>query len=300
MTMQKGFNFICGTKRSATHYLNRLFDGHPELANTINESYIFEYYNRNGKKFEDQIVLWLKTAPVFEIYDNILSRQLLPAFKDKNIYDFAFKEQSGFEMNFDCSNFCKLLDKERRQISSIKDFIQKWMSLLSLFSPWSVLNNEKKWIFKCADFGNTVLGANRLGLLKSVIFLVRDPIGIVNSLKKRREHEKHREFHIFELFEICEALENVPIVLRSIEGKYLLVSYEDIIKNNKNILDEICNYLEISWNSCLESPTLLGKPWHINSSFASKKDRKNILTLTEIAFIKQNTKNYQEYFGYID
>lgn len=294
----KGFYFICGVKRSATHFLNRLFDGHPELGNTVNESYMFEYYMGEGRQLEGPIIEWVRKAPVLEVYDNILRRQLLPAFKEKNIYDNAFKETSSYLMDFDYHAFCDLLEKKRPTISSIEGLVRVWIEILGEFAPWNRMPERKNWIFKCADFGVTMQGAHALNLLDSAVFLVRNPFEIVNSIKKRREYEKNRSFHVFEILSICRALENTKAILDGLKGRCLLVRYEDLLKDRERVLEDICDYWGVSAHRCLKTPTLFGAPWQINTSFMNGREREDILSECEKEIVAENTRNYRKEFGY--
>ena len=295
--MSQGFYFICGTKRSATHFLNRLFDGHPEIGNTIGESYIFEYYLNSGWRFEEKIINWIKSSPIIEVYENISKRQLLPAFKGKYVYDNAFKDRV-FEIDFDYKSFCRRLETRLDEISSIRDLIRIWVEILNDYKPWNKGSTKINWVFKCADFGKTMLGAKKLNLIDSAVFLIRNPFHIANSIKKRREFEANRDFHVFVLFEICRDLESIPSLLEDFGGKYIPVYYEYLVNNQKEVLDKICSFWKIKWNDCLYNPTLFGEPWQINSSFSSNKNRKDLLTKQEKEIICKNTKIYCSKFGY--
>ncbi|MDH5525512.1 MAG: sulfotransferase [Desulfobulbaceae bacterium] len=294
--LKMSYYFVCGTKRSATHYLNRLLDGHPELGNTVTESYIFEYYLAQGAQLEEKIVNWLKYAPVRDVYEDIHRRQLLPTFSNTNYYDNATPEKSSYVLEFNFQSFLSAFEKARKKINSLHDLVLIWTNLLGMEPPWIDQIERKKWVFKCADFGPTILGAAQMNLLDKAVFLLRNPLGIVNSIKKRREKEKHRSFHFFELLQICKSLENVVPLLDTFKDKCLVISYENLVNDEKKYMETLCNFWGISWNEQLTKPTLLGEVWEINSSFSGIK--KDILSDYEKKAICLNTKLYQKTFGY--
>lgn len=296
--MDEGFFFISGTKRSATHYLNRLFDGHPELGNTLIESYLFEYYLGPGQELEAQILAWLKQAPMEQVYQHLGLRQLLPAFQAVNVYDHAFPEQSRFSMDLDQEHFCRLLAERRSSLESLAQLALAWTEILGTFEPWSQQTNRKTWVFKCADFGPTLLGADKMGLLAKAVFLVRNPLGIVNSIKKRRQSEPHRQFHVFETLSICQALERSVQIVEQLGERCLVVRYEDLIKPDSEVLGQICDFWGVARHACLKQATLLGRPWAINTSFSGPDGRKDILLDWEKDLVARHTTIFQERFGY--
>ena len=292
------YYFVCGTKRSATHFLNRLLDGHHQLGNTIVESYIFEYYLGQGARYEDIIVSWLKSAPVQEIYKDILARQLLPGFSEHNYYDNADPEGSWFELQYDMEAFCRRLGEERHRICSMRDLVAIWMEIMTEFQPWSVQRERASWVFKCADFGATLQGAAKMGVLGKCVFLVREPEGIVSSIKKRRERERRRSFHFFELIQICEALESTVQLIEAFSKNCLVMKYEDLISKSKKETERLCDFWQVAWSIQLERPTILGKEWRVNSSFSEKTGRVNVLSNFEKQYIEKNTTKYRQRFGF--
>ena len=278
--------------------LNRLLDGHPELGNTINESYIFEYYYSTGWRYEKQVIDWLKTAPIDAVYEQIAARQLLPCFGRENYYDAALREMGMcFHMDFDPEGFRKLLDDRRQHIGSMKDLTYHWLDILSLFRPWSQMSDTMKWLIKCTNFGASMIGASKLGIPYSAVFLVRDSLAIMNSMKRLRQREDWREYHVFELLEICAALENVSHALEQTNGNYLIVQYEDLVADTESVLREICAFWDIPWHDNLGNATLLGASWKPNSSFIAER-RRDVLTEWEKQMVQRYTVGYRRDFGY--
>ena len=200
-------------------------------------------------------------------------------------------------MDFDQKSFISYFNEGRNWINSVRDLVTVWIKSLSLVPPWKG-RKIKHWIFKCADFGVTMLGASMMNLLGPTVFLVRNPFGLINSIKKRREYEKGREFNIFELMEICHHLENSVELLQKIDTRHLVIKYEELILDSKREILKICKFWNVEWHQAVLSPTLLDKPWTINTSFRGSDKKIELLSNSERKFIAENTQKYRKAYQY--
>lgn len=287
----------------------RIFDGHNQIRNTVAEFYIFEYFVYANDLQIESFLDWVRCAPLDEVYENIEKRNLLPCFRSKNLYpgiwqhavpEYFQQRDPWYELEFKVSEFLDQFGQNRGEIESIGDLVRCWLSTLGTMPPWRTDQVGTRWLIKCADFNRTVAGAIRFGLLGQTAFHVRDPLDIVNSIKRRRQSEPHREFHVFELLEICHDLESIPPLIRKMGDMAKIVRYEELDKDADAVVLGICEFWGISYSEKLKAPTMFGNPWIENSSFFGRENREDILTATERNTILKNTSLFRDFFGYQD
>jgi hypothetical protein len=55
--------------------------------------------------------------------------------------------------------------------------------------------------------------------------------------------------------------------LREHCGKYLVVRYEDLVRNSRAVMEEVCRFIGIEFQPVLLEPTRAGRQWEGNSAF---------------------------------
>ena len=300
---EQGFLFVTGCKRSATEFLNHRFDGHPRLVNVVVEFYAFEYLARN-MDLAPAIVEFAETAPVEEVYDSFFRRGFLPCFDRRNVKPGAWPDpeldDAYFELDFDKAEFFDRFRQARSGgLGSPTALIRAWFACLKQTHPFSKQPNAR-WLLKCADFGLTARAADYLGLLDNAAFCVRHPVAILNSIKRLRMKEQHRDFHIFQLLEVCRAMENVPEVVQTLQGRVRLIRYEDLVQAPGRVLHDLADSWGIGFDRALDEATVMGQPWESNSSFGESRNQTMVLTDDERRAVLSHTTDFRRTFGYLD
>lgn len=183
------------------------------------------------------------------------------------------------------------------------------------------IKNKKMWGDK--NIGNIA----RLDDLKKLfptakfILLIRDPKGVVASLKKRKwlfyEYEDHRRWYIKDVYGGAHLWnEGMKLMLdfqKTNQEVCYLMKYEDMVSNQDAIIRGLCDFLEVEFEEDMLNHTSdkvknLKIPQHRIGNTHQKilepisvdrmKAYKNQLTNQDIQIIHQITSNYTSEFGY--
>lgn len=89
--------------------------------------------------------------------------------------------------------------------------------------------------------------------------------------------------------------------------RYLMLNYEDLVLNNREMLDRICAFLEIEFEEILCKPTKVGRAWTSNTMFDTTFEQissipvgrwKTILSHYDVTVIEVIAANQMKYCGY--
>lgn len=257
---------ISGPKRSGTTLLNRMFDSHPELMVFHQEGYFWEHVYNYDIKNQMNLLLDIFTCPDRnEIFESILDRRLLPCAN--GVYDQRYTAvEISKELKFNLKKFKRGLE----QLKGCKRIQDIWSAFVETYSKSYNydLMTIKASLIKCADYGKTILAAQKyLPNVKS-IFIIRNPFYAIESLKVSRQMRKEKSLHPINFAEVISDYLFFWCNRSDIfKPGTLLVYYEELVTNPRNVTKRMADHLEISFKDILLVPTLAKESWAGLSSF---------------------------------
>ena len=267
---------ISGARRSGTHLLYRLLDEHGSLFNGLVEVYLLDYLYSLAPCSVDWFIDHFFEAPIDVLLDEIHERELLPVYRGNDIFPGnGIPATWSLEFDFDEIEFGKRIDMLRtiapRSVEAIWDC---WFDALA-----SILNDNNSFpitVVKSPDYGRSILAAERFLKTFKALFIIRNPIATLNSMRKLRDNQPHR----WELttLRILEELENYRFLNETICGiekrrpeSIHVIRFEDLLNNTDETMRGVARFLGIEFSENLLRPTLRGDPWEGDSSFGPIK-----------------------------
>lgn len=249
--------FIGGCPKSGTTLLMSLLDNHPQLIVLPEET----FYLEDRRKFR-----------ALNSYEARLSR-LLEKTNLRFLAIGRFEPKDGGSTDArDYSSF-----DYKRFASFARDFIrQPWMNDSLLFSEtvraygialgadW---HQCRRWIEKSTSNEVRAEALDALFPEAKVIQMVRDPRAVFASRKSRalKNSKYYTKAHRL-LREWNRSAQEIPRLRRD-PSRFLVVRYEDLVQNPRQILEQICHFGGFSFNEKMFRPTRAGAGWEGNSTF---------------------------------
>lgn len=289
--------FIGGTPKSGTSLLMSLLDNHPQLIVLPEET----FYLEDRRKFL-----------ALNDYDSRLSFLL----EKTNLRFLAMgryePKDGGSPDTRDYAAF-----DYKRFVSLARDFArQPWMNDSLLFSEtvraygitlganWQ---NCVRWVEKSTSNEVRSQALEELFPQAKVIQMVRDPRAIFASRKNRlvKTSGNYSKAHRF-VREWNRSAQEIPRLRRD-PSKFMVVRYEDLVKNPHEILEKVCRFAGIDFSEKLLEPTRAGTDWQGNSAFhegfkgistVAAEKWKDSLTEQEIWWIELHCRKGMELAGY--
>ncbi len=273
-------SFIVGYPRSGTTLMVALLDNHPDLLVFPEECYFLKLLNSNINKDTELLNLVLKESVLARLQGDI------PSF-DRKVAD---------RRNYDSFDYQNFKDKANKyfQLWRVSQGKQSTLQVLGLgalikgyeeavgqnsYSRWliKVPLYERHWRQIFADFPKA-----------KIIYMLRDPREAILSRTikysvKLKDKEKGTASKLFAAVRnlqspirfIKEWKDSVSAACR-IRERYpeqiLLIRYESLVTDTVNIMQQVADFLNISWTENLIHPSLNGNPWKGNSSHRRKFD----------------------------
>jgi hypothetical protein len=290
MTTQsdKGYGsptFICGFPKSGTTLLLALLDHHPELL-VFPEETMFRK--------------WASTPELWSL-DYLLNETSIQAFQ----YD-EVNWTSGYRSykDVDFSRF-KTLVESRWDTAKLSG---KTILETLIFSYGDVTGQagRKKWVEKTPGTEHLLGEIVQWWPDVRALCIVRDPRD--NFAAYYNQKHEHYSPALF----VKDWSSSVTVWTRfatSYPEHCLSIRYEDLVREPKTILEQICRFLDIQWNDSLLIPTRNGILWSGNSRDFIKFDRisdkpvgkfRRKLSADRIEFIEAWLKDAFDAFGYRD
>ena len=254
----KGIICIQNVGNSGTLFLQSLFDSHPELL-VLPALYTREIYNfwdncnkqYSNKKIAEQFVEDPCQAYWFD------SDERFRVIIDQNLNRMGDKENENLEI--DKQKFLKnLIDELNKKKLSRRHF---FLSVHFAFAKTAKLNYVKKFYIVFPFHTNPLKIAKYIEEdFSNIVFIhmVREPIKNLNSgqIHSMINHGRNTEISkwVFCDDQTCEIISGKHV-------KSVSVRLEDIHENPQEILNKVCDFLEIQWDKCLLNSTMLGKKW---------------------------------------
>jgi len=285
---------ISGPPRSGTTFFSSLLDGHEHINWLPDEGFLFEHiHNLNAAGRE--IFLDAARLDLDTYIDGVRDRSLFP-LTHKPFSDFP-----SLEYRWDETIFRRLLTLDRCQsLGQLWDITSK-AYLAALGQP----SAGKYTCMKAADYGRSVFGA--LGLIPEArgIIVVREPKAALNSLHQYRLNRQEKLLSwptlvqaMTEMNALAENFSNVAL-----EGRLLLVRYEDLLADQRAVMENLCTWLGIPFADALMVPSMLGRPWTNNSSFGAgaaslDSQRQDVLSPAKRALVDKHLTTFKKVFRY--
>jgi hypothetical protein len=264
---------ISGPKRSGTHLLYRLLDGHPELFNALAETYFLEYVAEVDRTEIDLLLDFLIDEELEPVFDQIQERALLPLFDgDANLGE-AYGPDQDMDVAIDQDELRATFDEARQSADrSVQGIWSAWFqSLQTVAAPDRTI---RPCVFKCADYGPSARAAADLLSDRKILFILRNPVFTFSSLRKLRTKQAgSRQFTTLRL------IEEIRNYRRFCETRAMLtaqsglethtVRFEDLVLDPKARMSEISEFFRVEFQDILTEPTFLGRSWMGDSSYDS-------------------------------
>lgn len=287
---------VSGPPRSGTTFFSSLLDGHEQVNWLPDEGFFFEHIHNLGmagrELFLDAAMLDIDTY-----VDGMRDRSLFPPTHR------PFSDFPTLEYQWDEALFLRLLALD--QCRSLEDLweVTSAAYLAALAQPRS----GKFTCMKAADYGRSVLGA--LGLIPDAkgIIVVREPKAALNSLHQYRLNRNEKLLSWPTLVHAMAEMNSLAEALVQAAGDERLhvVRYEDLLSDQRGVMERLCKWLGIPFSEALMTPSMLGRPWTNNSSFGActvstglEKQRQDVLSPAKRALIDKHLGPFRKAFRY--
>jgi hypothetical protein len=266
--------------RSGGTLLSQLFDSHSEMYCHPGELEIwkpkpiwgqsepFVQFNPKNKSWEECFHT-LQQERLTEFSNNKkFNKPGLNSYSVNQTFDFSYSELEH-KVLFK-KYFTELTEVTRANV--VMCYMQ------SLFHSWNQVENEsKKYITSFVanmwcdpismlrffqDFGDA-----------KVIFLLRSPDSWLQSAMPHRGFKTDDVSAATCLLEYwMDSVRNLYNYLDLFGTKIVPIIYEDLTSDTERVMKKLCEHLDLKFESCLLSPTFLGKSIYANSSFEIKNE----------------------------
>jgi len=260
---------ITGPRRSGTHLMYRLLDGHPQLFNALEEVYLLDYLHSLPPIVQSEFVNYFVNTDIDDLFYNIDERGWFP----------LGQQEPGF-YDIDWDEFKERINLRRIEKTSLASLWEMWFKTMQdivgstdFYQPVVVKNPDY-----AKSLENHFLFPNIDNWTLKTIVMVRHPFFAFSSLRKLREKEKvedyrrgrtekHKVFSVARLLaEIGKYIQMQERISRCVRSA-LIVRFEDLVVSPKKVMVEVCDFLGIDWNPVVLQPTYNRKLWGGDSSF---------------------------------
>jgi protein-tyrosine sulfotransferase len=297
--------FILGSHKSGTTMLRGLLDGVPGIFSIPIETHVFEY---TGHWVDYEL---RRSIPRKLTFDQVLG-SIQRSIEKSNKKSGKFARYGGdslSENQWNLSNLLQYINENGRnsfENNDLKGFISAYFEGL-YYSLFSDLPSESlRYVEKSVE------NAEYAGVLKKLfpdakfIHVIRNPYATVVSIRKYMSFRGQYPF----LGWIFDALDNNYYYSMSnpmFISDYLIVRYEDLILNTESKMHEVSQFLNLSFNDSMLTPTSLGKLWPGNSvsgesfngiSSTPMQSWINQITPVEVALVNSNFHYILDIYNY--
>lgn len=255
--------FVIGHPKSGTSLLNSLLDNHPKLLVLSEES---DFYQAIWNKANLLNYEWRKSdeIKVSEIYSYIIDKthfsNYLRGTVEKDIsgnLDYSHLDAERFKNTLKNTLPKSLHNGKFQRLGIIHVLLEAYKELIEVtnqtYSFWVEKTPKHTWFIDeiVSDWPDA-----------SFIFVYRDPRDNFVSYKKKWGDA-------LTIAKFCKTWNDAILRYDQIPSHVpkIMVSYETLIRNQKEEIERIAAFLDISVGPTLFAPTKLGKAWKGNSMF---------------------------------
>ena len=284
--------FIGGPAKSGTTLLRALLDSHPELlALPQDTDYFSTVLTKHGSAGRRRQFDYLTK----ESYAKILFGGKARADK----HDYSDFPQKQFLEIFERLAF----DPVNAQRDLLALLMQAYAEAIGV-APASI----KRWVEKTPANRNYVTEIFARFPHTKFLVTMRDPRALLASQIALKHRVKARRFSVYYVIEHWRASARLARRVREGEVPGLVVQYEELVREPAKTVEEICRYLEISFDPKASlNPTKAGRLWEGNSAVGVRFSQistepaarwKHDLSDDEIGWIEWHCRDLMPEFGY--
>jgi len=249
--------FICGHPKAGTSLITALLDGHPAVVAYPEETLFFRRFLPaiKGKSFDDQVKL------AEELLIHIFEwKQVDPPAHQKNYPDRDYSDIPFAKVRK------AMINALPGEHAKPKDFLN---AAIFAFGMVTGLLDEhsKHWVEKSPY--NEVYAETIFQWWSDAkcIHILRDPRDNYVSYHRKQPDWSLKAFAWNWVRSAQAGLANRE---RYGCGRYLLIRFEDLLRNPEESMQQVAVFLGLSWDDALLQPTRVGDAWRGNSMFEQK------------------------------
>jgi hypothetical protein len=250
--------FLLGAHKSGTSLLRSLLDGHPSLCVLPKECHFFQ----NSGYFVEYP---LRYSSPRKMNFKDLSKSYVNYIKQQNDNSDVFADSFGVSC-WDENQFVKYFST--CDISTPSSLMAAYLASLFYSMTGHELPSNLRVVEKSVENAEYAFAIKSMCSDAKFIHIVRNPYANMVSLRKMKCSEKYMR-----ICKLIGSLKNSWYYLfknMSTIEDYMIVRYEDLIRNTEKILDNILNFLEIDYVPEMMIPTIQGSEWLGNSTSREK------------------------------
>jgi hypothetical protein len=257
--------FILGSHKSGTSLLRSLFDGHPNIFAIPVETHFFQL-----------MTYWVTYAFSKRILPADLSMEHFIENAIGAIHYFNQEDNSqGDGISKGLFNIHAFEHSIRKNLKNIdrphqsedvcfRSYIQAiYQSLHAEKMP-----TQKRILEKSVENVEFALDIHRIFPHSKFIHIVRNPYANLESMRKFRMYNKRTRNYPWLGRDFRSLHQTFYFLYRNQKfiPNYKVIRYEDLVARPQAILEELCLYLNLSFQDSVLEPTYMGKPWLGNST----------------------------------
>lgn len=302
--------FICGPARSGTTLLVRLLDSHPDLAVFPEETYLYQDLLL-GRRLSWFVV---HLAELFDLPNlpGILSRSPLRSFAFAG-HDRLRARLHTWVQSFDSgTTSADVIDAVIRDTGSGDSYWQAFLEVYERLVP-GTLATRRYWVEKTPSNERFIALHERAFAGRCrYLHVLRDPRDVAASwLKRRRDTAIARDRTLVRICYLWSlSVHRCAWGLRTYPARYHALRYEDLVQRPRDIMQGICIFLGIAMTDRMLTPTKLGAPVALNSSYSEHESTfdvtssqigrfPEVLTEADIRFVEGLLRNQMAACGYV-
>lgn len=250
--------FILGSHKSGTTLLKNLLDGHTELFAIPSETHFFQYSGhwvdyalRENTNLRKTLTEQEAGLSQFFLYENTIKDPYGPGDMDGCYDEEKFKQSMS-----------------RNKASTQKQLFCNYIHALHQSLTGNKLLPTKRIVEKSVENSDYAMLLKKWYPDAKFVHIVRNPYATITAIRKMKSSQGYPFLGPI----INSAHNSLYSLYRNVAviSDYMVVGYEDLLRNPETIMRNIAKHLDIAYNSDLLKPTLFGNHWHGNSTSEQK------------------------------
>ena len=254
--MTQNFLFICGHRKSGTTMFGNLFDSHPEIATYPTDiTLLYGYYPQyvRSKSHSDEEKLKRLDVVLFASLENTLKSHPHVSVDVTALRDAFFK---GFPL--------EILDQPNKIITHFAETLKAHLL--------TDTNNAKYFLFKETSIEIYAQEISEWFPDAKFIQILRDPrdnyaalkAGVSNYYSELGEGERETLASLINRSSLGFKYARINQDILG-QDRYKVVRFEDVVQKSEETMADIANFLGVTYNEILLTPTFLGQAVDGNS-----------------------------------